>query len=69
MTENLRIMFYMNLWIVIKNHKTDVTSNIRLLDISKAILNKYKGRLPINKLLPVIRNQKMNDYLKEIAAV
>ena len=62
-------MFDRNLWIVMKNHKTDVTSNIRLLDISKAILNKYKGRLPINNLLPVTSNQKMNEYLKEITTV
>lgn len=58
-----------NLWIIKKRHKTKVTSNIRLLDIPKAILNKYEGKLKNGQLLPVISNQKMNDYLKEIATV
>ena len=58
-----------NLWIIKKRHKTKVTSNIRLLDIPKAILNKYEGKLKNGQLLPVISNQKMNDYLKEIAVL
>jgi hypothetical protein len=52
-----------------KRHKTNVASNIRLLDIPKAILKKYEGKLPEGMLLPVISNQKMNEYLKEITAV
>ena len=67
--ESIRMMFDGNLWIVMKRHKTDVTSNIRLLDIPKSILKKYEGKLPNGNLLPVISNQKMNEYLKEIAAV
>ena len=41
---------------------------IELNNHSKAILNKYKN-IPFenNKVLPVITNQKMNDYLKELA--
>ena len=67
--ENIRLSFDGNLWIIKKRHKTSVTSNIRLLDIPKSILQKYDGKLPNGKLLPVISNQKMNDYLKEIATV
>ena len=33
------------------------------------ILKKYKGKLPNGKILPVISNQKLNAYLKEIADV
>ena len=33
------------------------------------ILDKYAGQLPQGKLLPVISNQKMNAYLKEIGDV
>lgn len=66
---NIRMAFDDNLWIIKKRHKTKVTSNIRLLDIPKAILNKYEGKLKNGQLLPVISNQKMNDYLKEIATV
>ena len=40
-----------------------------MLDIPKAILNKYEGKLKNGQLLPVISNQKMNDYLKEIAVL
>jgi len=69
MPENIRTMFDGNLWIVMKRHKTDVTSNIRLLDIPKSILKKYEGKLPNGNLLPVISNQKMNEYLKEITTV
>jgi site-specific recombinase XerD len=69
MNENIRTMFDGNLWIVMKRHKTNVASNIRLLDIPKAILKKYEGKLTNGKLLPVISNQKMNEYLKEISAV
>lgn len=58
-----------NLWIIRKRHKTKVTALIRLLDIPIAILKKYKGKLPNGKLLPVISNQRVNDYLKEIAAM
>ncbi len=67
--ENIRLSFDGNLWIIKKRHKTSITSNIRLLDIPKSILQKYDGKLPNGKLLPVISNQKMNDYLKEIAVV
>ena len=33
------------------------------------ILEKYKGKLPDGKILPIISNQKLNAYLKEIADV
>lgn len=42
---------------------------IALLDIPKMILKKYKGKLPDGKILPVISNQKLNAYLKEIADI
>ena len=50
------------MWIIRKRHKTNVTSTVRLLDIPKAILEKYKDQLPNGKILPIISNQKMNDY-------
>lgn len=31
------------------------------------ILDKYKGKIKENRLLPVLSNQKINAYLKEIA--
>lgn len=67
--ENIREAFDGNLWIMTKRQKTNVDSNIRLLDIPKAILEKYKGTLKDGKCLPVVSNQKMNEYLKEIATI
>lgn len=48
--------------------KTADSLIIELNDHSKAILNKYKDvHFEHDKILPVITNQKMNDYLKELA--
>jgi len=57
-----------NLWITKKRKKTKIVSNIPLLDIAKNILDKYSFYPYSNKgkLLPVLTNQKMNGYLKEI---
>lgn len=59
-------------WLVIKRQKTDSPSRIPLLPQALSILKKYdkdpqceiKGQL-----LPVLSNQKMNSYLKEIAVL
>ncbi|TKT92681.1 site-specific integrase [Dyadobacter frigoris] len=59
-------------WLVIKRQKTDTPSRIPLLPQALFILKKYdkdpqceiKGQL-----LPVLSNQKMNSYLKEIAVL
>lgn len=64
--ENIRTSFDGNLWIMGKREKTDVSFTIPLLEIPKSILDKYKGTLPNNMILPVPSNQKMNAYLKEI---
>lgn len=47
--------------------KTDTPVNVPLLKIPLAILKKYEGQLPKGELLPVLSNQKLNSYLKEIA--
>lgn len=59
-----------NLWIRKARQKTKVMCNIPLLDIPLQILDKYKDHPLCKKkgvLLPVMANQKMNSYLKEIA--
>ena len=59
-----------NLWIRKPRQKTKNMCNIPLLDIPLEILRKYAD-YPASKkkgvLLPVLCNQKMNSYLKEIA--
>ena len=70
LTKNhIRISFDGNIWIMTKRHKTKVNVNVPLMDIPKKILQKYEGELPDDKILPVLSNQKMNAYLKEIADV
>lgn len=67
--ENIEEAFDGNLWIMTKRQKTNVNSNIRLLDIPKAILRKYQGKQKDGRCLPVVSNQKVNEYLKEIATI
>lgn len=66
---NIRKSFDGKLWIMGKREKTGVNFNIPLLDIAKEILDKYAGTLPDEKVLPVLSNQKMNAYLKEIGTI
>tara|TARA_R100000306_G_C4379749_1_gene143611 strand:- start:4482 stop:5717 length:1236 start_codon:yes stop_codon:yes gene_type:complete len=59
-------------WVKTKRSKTDTRSNIPILPIAKSIIEKYKGNeLLIEKdlVLPVLSNQKMNAYIKEIATL
>lgn len=64
--DNLRTGFDGKLWIMTHRQKTDTNVNVPLLDIPLKILAKYKNNLPNKVLLPVLSNQKMNSYLKEI---
>ena len=64
--DNLRTGFDGKLWIMTHRQKTDTNVNVPLLDIPLKILAKYKNNLSNKVLLPVLSNQKMNSYLKEI---
>ena len=65
--KHIRIAFDGNTWIMTRRQKSNVNVNVPLMEIPKRILEKYEGTLPDNKVLPVLSNQKMNAYLKEIA--
>lgn len=67
--DDIRTSFDGNLWILTKRKKSDVTVTVPLMEIPQKILAKYEGTLPEDKILPVLSNQKMNAYLKEIADV
>ncbi len=57
-------------WIFTNRQKTDTKSNIPLLPMAEEIIAKYKDHpqcINEGKLLPVLSNQKMNGYLKEVA--
>lgn len=59
-------------WIFKNRQKTDTASKIPLLPTALEIINKYAEH-PVckneNRLLPILSNQKMNAYLKEIADI
>lgn len=68
--DNINIGLDGNKWIFTTRQKTKTTSNIPLLPHAEDIIQKYKEHktcLNTGKLLPVLSNQKMNAYLKEIA--
>ncbi|OAB25330.1 Site-specific recombinase XerD [Flavobacterium fryxellicola] len=59
-------------WIFTTRQKTDTASKIPLLPLAQQIVDKYEKHpvcLNENRLLPILSNQKMNAYLKEIADV
>ena len=61
-----------NKWIRKPRQKTKQMSNIPLLDVPLAIIEKYQGDKKATKkgvLLPIPCNQVMNRYLKEIAEI
>lgn len=59
-----------NIWIRKARQKTKIMCNIPVLPVAASILDKYKDVAECTgKLLPVLCNQRMNSYLKEIADV
>lgn len=59
-------------WITSRRQKTDTTAKIPLLPPALAIIERYRNHIQCrfdDKVLPVLSNQKMNAYLKEIADV
>ncbi|WP_310560424.1 site-specific integrase [Flavobacterium sp.] len=59
-------------WIFTHRQKTETASKIPILSVTQMIIDKYENHPQSNnqdKLLPILTNQKMNAYLKEIAAV
>ena len=59
-----------NLWIISERQKTNSSFNVPLLPQALKIIEKYKEHplcLQRGTVLPVSSNQKMNEYLKEVA--
>lgn len=59
-------------WIITNRQKTGNGTNIPLLPKALKLIDKYKEHpvcLQRESVLPVVSNQKMNAYLKEIAAI
>ncbi len=59
-------------WIFTHRQKTESASKIPILPVTQMIIDKYKNHpqcINEDKLLPILSNQKMNAYLKEITGV
>ena len=59
-------------WIFTHRQKTESASKIPILPVTQMIIDKYQNHpqcINEDKLLPILSNQKMNAYLKEIAGV
>ena len=70
--DNISIGIDGNKWIFTHRQKTDTASKIPLLPIAEEIIENYANHpqcLNEGKLLPILSNQRMNSYLKEIADV
>ncbi len=65
-TDNLQTFFDGNLWIITRRRKTNTDSNIRLLDVPKRIIEKYKGLTGDSRVFPVPSNSSCNEKLKKI---
>ncbi len=65
--DNLQTFFDGNLWIITRRKKTNTESNIRLLDVPRKIIEKYKGMTRDNKVFPMLSNTTCNKKLKTIA--
>jgi integrase len=65
-SEHIKIGFDKGQWISMYRKKTGRSINIPLLPTAKMVLNKYSES---EFVLPIISNQKLNSYLKEIAEI
>lgn len=65
--EHVKTSFDGHLWIITRRQKTNTDSSIRLLEVPKKIIEKYKGYCRDNRLFPVPSNSCCNTILKKIA--
>lgn len=71
-SDNLVTISENEVWIMTSRQKTIETVTIPLLPKALAIIEKYKSppqAIAEGKVLPILSNQKLNSYLKEIADV
>jgi len=68
--DNIHLGIDGNNWIITKRQKTKITVKIPILEKAQQLIHKYSAH-PITQvtgtLLPVITNEKLNAYLKEVA--
>lgn len=58
-----------DVWLITKRNKTGIDVRLPLMDVPLRIFNKYVENRVSERIFPLMSNQKVNDYLKEIAAI
>ena len=65
--DHLQKFFDGHWWILTRRHKTQVESNIRLLEVPLRLVEKYRGTAPDGHLFPVPSNNCCNENLQRLA--
>lgn len=66
---NIQQQYDGSYWIITKRQKTNNSVELPLLDVPQKIIAKYEQERNGLNLLPVMSNQKLNSYLKELADI
>lgn len=63
---NIQSFFDGHQWIISRRKKSDVASNVRLMDIPKRIIEKYQGTTRSEFIFPVPGNTTCNNHIKTL---
>ncbi|MDE5437622.1 site-specific integrase [Elizabethkingia meningoseptica] len=63
---NIQSFFDGHQWIISRRRKSDVASNVRLLEIPKRIIEKYRGITRDDYVFPVPSNATCNSHMKKL---
>ncbi|WP_312922728.1 site-specific integrase [Empedobacter brevis] len=63
---NIQSFFDGHQWIISRRKKSDVASNVRLLEIPKRIIEKYRGLTRNDYVFPVPSNATCNSHIKKM---
>lgn len=63
---NIQSFFDGHQWIISRRKKSDVASNVRLLEIPKRIIEKYRGITHNDYVFPVPSNATCNSHIKKL---
>ncbi len=63
---NIQSFFDGHQWIISRRKKSDVASNVRLMEIPKRIIEKYQGTTGNEFIFPVPNNKTCNNHVKKL---